>query len=99
MDCNVGVMNALFPRSAGHCLRYHREDGKFVRQMSGWPNEPAPRRSRLRIASFALHAARGLVRDQATRRKAMFWGVIIAVLMLFIGATLLASVLNPREHP
>ena len=29
----------------------------------------------------------------------MFWGVIIAVLMLFIGATLLASVLNPREHP
>ena len=29
----------------------------------------------------------------------MFWGVILAVLMLFSGATFLASVLNPREHP
>jgi hypothetical protein len=66
--------------------------------MSGRPNEPAPERSRLRIASFAVHAARGLVRDQTMRRKAMFWTVIVAVAMLFCGATFLAPVLNPREH-
>jgi hypothetical protein len=29
----------------------------------------------------------------------MFWGVIVAVVMLFLGWTVLAPVLEPREHP
>ena len=33
---------------------------------------PPPRRD-LRLLSFALHATRGLLRDQSARRKAMFW--------------------------
>ena len=33
------------------------------------------------------------------RRKAMFWTVIVAVAMLFCGATFLAPVLDPQTHP
>ncbi len=32
------------------------------------------------------------------RRKAMFWSALVALLMLFCGATFLAPVLDPREH-
>ena len=54
------------------------------------PNDKRPPKRRLRIASFAVHAARGLVRDQTMRRKTMFWTVIVALVMLFCGATFLA---------
>ena len=54
---------------------------------------------RLKIASFALHAARGLLREQATRRRVMFATVLVAMLMLFAGTTLLAPLLLAHEHP
>jgi hypothetical protein len=60
---------------------------------------PQPNDKQLRLASFAAHAARGLLRDQAMRRKAMFWTVIAAVIMLFCGATFLAPVLDQHLHP
>ena len=41
----------------------------------------------------------GLLRDQTMRRKTMFWTVIVAVAMLFCGATFLAPVLDPRTRP
>ncbi len=64
------------------------------------PNDsPSPGKRNLRIASFAAHAARGLIRHQAMRRKLMFWTVILALLMLFCGATFLAPVLDPKERP
>ena len=59
---------------------------------------PPPNEKKLRIASFSTHAARGLVRDQTMRRKAMFWTVLVAVGMLFLGATFLAPVLNSPEN-
>ena len=59
--------------------------------------EPPPRQ--LRIASFAAHATRGLVRHQVMRRKLMFWTVILALLMLFCGATFLGPVLDPTIRP
>ena len=58
-----------------------------------------PREKKLRIAPFALHAARGVIRDQNTRRKAMFVAVIVAVVMLFCGATLLAPMLDAHTRP
>jgi hypothetical protein len=58
-------------------------------------NEPA----RLRIASFAAHAARGVIRDPTTRRWVMFVTVLVAMLMLFAGSTFLEPVLAPHEHP
>ena len=66
--------------------------------MSSPEDQPRPPRN-LRIVSFATHAARGLVRDQTMRRKAMFWTVMVAVVMLFCGATFLAPALDSREHP
>jgi hypothetical protein len=64
------------------------------------PNDQPPTGKRgLRIFSFSTHAARGLVRDQTTRRKAMFWTMILAILMLFFGATFLAPMLDAHLHP
>ena len=57
--------------------------------------EPA----RLRIVSFAIHSARGVIRDQSTRRRVMFLTLVIAMLMLFFGTTFLQPLLSSREHP
>ena len=64
------------------------------------PNdEPPPNEKKLRVASFAIHASRGLVRDQHTRRMTMFALVIVALMMLFLGATFLSPVLDPHRRP
>jgi len=41
----------------------------------------------LRAVSFVIHAARGVIRDQNTRRKAMLIMLILAAALLFSGAT------------
>src|SRR6267378_4968118 len=61
--------------------------------------DPRREQSRLRIVSFALHATRGLIRNQSTRRWTMFIVLIIAMLLLFGGTTFLQPFLSPREHP
>ena len=60
---------------------------------------PRPNEKKLRLISFVTHATRGLVRDQNTRRKAMFVTVLVAVVMLFCGSTFLAPMLDPHERP
>ena len=55
--------------------------------------------ARLKIVSFAIHSARGVIRDQSTRRRVMFITLLIAMLMLFFGTTFLQPLLSPREHP
>ncbi len=54
---------------------------------------------RLKIVSFAIHSARGVIRDQSTRRWAMFVTLVVAMVMLFLGMTFLQPLLSPREHP
>jgi hypothetical protein len=63
--------------------------------MQSMADEPA----RLKIVSFAIHSARGVIRDQSTRRRVMFITLVIAMLMLFSGTTFLQPLLSPREHP
>ena len=64
------------------------------------PNdEPPPNEKKLRFASFAVHATRGVIRDQNMRRKTMFAITLVAVVMLFCGATFLAPVLDPHLRP
>jgi len=58
-------------------------------------DEPA----RLRIVSFAIQSARGVIRDQSTRRRVMFITLVVAMFMLFFGTTFLQPLLSPREHP
>jgi hypothetical protein len=57
------------------------------------------REKRLRISSFAFHAARGVIRDQKMRRNTMFVLLLAALLLLFSGSTFLQTALNPRAHP
>ncbi|PYM03040.1 MAG: hypothetical protein DMF19_00860 [Verrucomicrobia bacterium] len=63
--------------------------------MQSMADEPA----RLRIVSFAIHSARGVIRDQSMRRRVMFIALVVAMLMLFFGTTFLQPLLSPREHP
>jgi hypothetical protein len=63
--------------------------------MQSMADEPA----RLRIVSFAIHSARGVIRDQSTRRWVMFITLVIAMLMLFFGTAFLPTLLSPCEHP
>jgi len=58
-----------------------------------------PPEKTLRTASFVVHAARGVIRDQTARRKTMFVLLVVALVLLFAGSTFLHSILNPRAHP
>ena len=58
-----------------------------------------PEEKPLRTASFVVHATRGVIRDQKTRRKAMFALVAIAFLFVVAGVLFLQSPLDPRAHP
>ena len=61
--------------------------------------ENPPDEKELETVSFIVHATRGLIRDQKTRRKAMVVLLGLAVLMLIAGFTIFQSALNPHEHP
>jgi hypothetical protein len=61
--------------------------------------ETPPPEKRLRVAPFAIHATRGLLRDQQSRRKTMAVSLIIAVVLLVGGLTVFRPWLDPHEHP
>jgi len=61
--------------------------------------ENLPDEKRLRTTSFVVHATRGLIGDQNTRRKAMLVLLMLALLLLISGFTFLQPALNPQEHP
>ena len=51
------------------------------------------------MGSFTVHATRGLLRDQRSRRRTMTITLIIALALLIAGLTVLQPWLDPREHP
>lgn len=53
----------------------------------------------LQTTSFVIHATRGVIRDQRTRRQAMVVVLMSAVVLLILGLTIFAPLLNPHEHP
>jgi uncharacterized membrane protein (DUF373 family) len=57
-----------------------------------------PEEKRLQTTSFIVHATRGVIRDQRMRRKAMLFLLALALVLLMLGGTLFAPLLNPREH-
>ena len=61
--------------------------------------ENLPDQRRLRTTSFVVHATRGMIRNQSTRRKAMLLLLALALLLLIAGFTFLQPALNPQEHP
>ena len=60
-------------------------------------NGPPPKR--FWMVPFTIHATRGLLRDESSRRKTMAVSLLVAVLMLMAGLTVLRPWLNPHEHP
>lgn len=61
--------------------------------------ENAPENKRLQWISFITQVARGAIREQKTRRKAMLGSLLLALILLIAGSTVLRPLLNPREHP
>jgi hypothetical protein len=61
--------------------------------------ETGPPEKRLRVAPFAVHATRGLLRDPKSRRRTMAVTVVVALVLLVTGLTVLRPWLNPHEHP
>ena len=61
--------------------------------------DESPEEKNLETVSFVVHATRGVIRDQKTRRKAMVFCLALAVLLLATGFTIFQTALNPREHP
>ncbi|HEX3817775.1 MAG TPA: hypothetical protein VHW03_05760 [Chthoniobacterales bacterium] len=61
--------------------------------------ETSPNEKKLHLASFAIHATRGLLRDRQMRRKTMLVLTLAALVLLFSGATFLTSVLDPQTRP
>jgi hypothetical protein len=61
--------------------------------------EDRPPEKRLRVAPFAIHATRGLLRDQKSRRRTMAASIAVAVILLVTGLTVFRSWLDPHEHP
>jgi hypothetical protein len=59
---------------------------------------PPPKRS-FWMVPFTVHATRGLLRDQSSRRKTMAVSVAVALLLLIAGLTVLRPWLDPHEHP
>jgi len=57
--------------------------------------ENSPEEKRLQATSFLVHATRGVIRDQNTRRKAMRFLPALALMLLILGGTLLPPLLNP----
>ena len=62
-------------------------------------SEERPNEKDLQTASFVVHATRGVIRDKSTRRRAMLVVLGAAMLLLVLGSTVLASSLNPHDHP
>src|SRR4051812_39007526 len=54
---------------------------------------------KLRVAPFAIHATRGILRDQRSRRKTMAVTTVVALILLVAGGTILRPWLDPHEHP
>ena len=61
--------------------------------------ETGPPKKNFRVAPFAIHATRGLLRDQRSRRKTMAISLGIALVLLVAGLTVLRPWLDPHEHP
>jgi hypothetical protein len=61
--------------------------------------EDRPPEKRLKVAPFAIHATRGLLRDQKSRRRTMAVSIAVALFLLVTGLTVFRSWLDPHEHP
>src|SRR5256885_15731557 len=62
------------------------------------PTNDTPDEKPLQHASFAVHATRGIIRDQGTRRRVMIMVLTAALVLMICGSTVLKRPLDPHEH-
>jgi hypothetical protein len=61
--------------------------------------ETRPPKKSFWMVPFTIHATRGLLRDERSRRKTMGISLVVTIAMLGAGLTVLRPWLNPHEHP
>ena len=61
--------------------------------------DQTPEEKRLEHGSFAIHVARGVIRDQRTRRQVMIIVLVVAVVLMLLGTTVLQGALSPHHRP
>ena len=61
--------------------------------------ETPPPKNGFWLVPFIVQVTRGLLRDEASRRKTMGLSLLVAVAMVIAGLTVFRSWLNPHEHP
>ena len=61
--------------------------------------DDSPEGKPLQTTSFAIHATRGILRDQKTRRRVMVMVLTAALVLMISGVTFLRAALDPHEHP
>jgi hypothetical protein len=61
--------------------------------------ETRPPKKSFWMVPFTIHATRGLLRDQRSRRTAMAVSLVGALALLIAGLTILRPWLDPHEHP
>jgi hypothetical protein len=59
---------------------------------------PPPRKS-FWMVPFTIHATRGLLRDQQSRRRTMAVSLGVAIVLLVAGLSVFRAWLDPHEHP
>jgi hypothetical protein len=69
------------------------------RQTDSMVINETPEEKRLQHTSFVVHATRGVIRDQKTRRRVMLLVLTVAILLIISGTTVLQRTLNPHERP
>jgi hypothetical protein len=61
--------------------------------------ETRPPKKSFWMVPFTIHATRGLLRDQRSRRKTMAVSLVVAIVLLVAGLTTFRPWLDPHEHP
>jgi hypothetical protein len=61
--------------------------------------ETRPPKKSFWMVPFTIHATRGLLRDQRSRRKTMAVSLIVALALLVAGLTVFRPWLDPHQHP
>src|ERR1700719_4285725 len=61
--------------------------------------ETRPPKKSFWMVPFTIHATRGFLRDQRSRRKTMAVSLVVAIVLLVAGLTIFRPWLDPHEHP
>ena len=80
-------------------VHFHHYAAVPLRQTNLMVTNEIPDEKPLQHTPFVIHATRGVIRDQKTRRRVMVLLLTVAIVLMIFGTTVLQSILNPHERP